>query len=211
MKMTRLVRYADDLVVLCRYNVHRTYGRLAAVLESLGLTLSTEKTRVVDATHEGFTFLGFTLRMVKSPRTGKLFPLIVPSKKALSRIKKEIKDATCRKNLARPNEVTVARLNMALRGWVNYFYYMHCTKAFAHLKNYTEERVRVYLSRKHRLRGRGYTKYPNAYLYENLWALQNTDYRSMGSGCESRWKKMIGKPYSGTLQCAEGTQTERTV
>jgi len=45
---------------------------------------------------------------------------------------------------------------------------MHCTKAFAHLKNYTEERVRVYLSRKHRLRGRGYTKYPNAYLYENL-------------------------------------------
>ena len=120
MKMTRLVRYADDLVVLCRYNAHRTYGRLAAVLESLGLTLSTEKTRVVDATHEGFTFLGFTLRMVKSPRTGKLFPLIVPSKKALSRIKKEIKDATCRKNLARPNEVTVARLNMALRGWVNY-------------------------------------------------------------------------------------------
>jgi group II intron reverse transcriptase/maturase len=168
MKMTRLVRYADDLVVLCRYNVHTTYGRLAAVLEGLGLTLSTEKTRIVDAAREGFTFLGFTLRMVKSPRTGKMFPLIVPSKKAIGRIKKEIKDATCRKNLALPNEATVARLNMALRGWVNYFHYMHCTKAFAHLKNYTEERVRVYLSRKHRLRGRGYTKYPNAYLYENL-------------------------------------------
>jgi predicted GTPase len=155
-------------VVLCRYNAHKTYGRLVAVLESLGLTLSTEKTRIVDATSEGFTFLGFTLRIVQSPRTGKMFPLIVPSKKALGRIKKEIKDATCRKNLALPNEVTVTRLNMALRGWVNYFYYMHCTKAFAHLKNYTEERVRVYLSRKHRLRGRGYTKYPNAYLYENL-------------------------------------------
>jgi RNA-directed DNA polymerase len=159
---------ATRLVVLCRYNAHKTYGRLVAVLESLGLTLSTEKTRIVDAAHEGFTFLGFTLRIVKSPRTGKMFPLIVPSKKAVGRIKKEIKDATCRKNLALPNEATVARLNMALRGWVNYFYYMHCTKAFAHLKNYTEERVRVYLSRKHRLRGRGYTKYPNAYLYENL-------------------------------------------
>jgi group II intron reverse transcriptase/maturase len=168
MKMTRLVRYADDLVVLCRYNVQKTYGRLAAVLESLGLTLSTEKTRIVDAVREDFTFLGFTLRMVKSPRTGRMFPLIVPSKKAISRIKKEIKDATCRKNLALPNEATVTRLNMALRGWVNYFHYMHCTKAFAHLKNYTEERVRIYLSRKHRLRGRGYTRYPNAYLYENL-------------------------------------------
>ena len=168
MKMTRLVRYADDLVVLCRYNVHKTYGRLAEVLESLGLALSAEKTRIIDARHEGFTFLGFTLKIAKSPRTGKPFPLIVPSKKAMGRIKKEIKEATCRRNLALPKEVAVARLNTALRGWVNYFYYRHCTKAFAHLKNYTEERVRTYLSRKHRLRGRGYSKYPNAYLYGNL-------------------------------------------
>jgi len=168
MKMTRIVRYADDLVVLCRYNVHKTYGRLAEGLRGLGLTLSAEKTRIIDATHEGFTFLGFTLKTVKSPRTGKMFPLIVPSKRAIGRIKKEVKEATCRRNLALPREVIIARLNTALRGWVNYFYYQHCTKAFAHLKNYTEERVRVYLSRKHRLRGRGYRKYPNAYLYENL-------------------------------------------
>ena len=73
-----------------------------------------------------------------------MFPLIVPSKKAMGRIKKEIKDATCRKNLALPNEVIIARLNMTLRGWVNYFYYVHCSKAFAHLKNYPEERVRTY-------------------------------------------------------------------
>jgi len=168
MKMTRLVRYADDLVVLCRYNVHKTYGRLTEVLESLGLTLSTEKTRIIDAACEGFTFLGFTLRIAKSPRTGKTFPLIVPSKRAIGRIRQEIKEATCRRNLALPKEVTVARLNEALRGWVNYFYYGHCSKPFAHLKNYTEERVRIYLSRKHRLRGRGYKKYPNAYLYESL-------------------------------------------
>ena len=168
MKMTRLVRYADDLVALCRYNVHKIYGRMAEVLESLGLTLSTEKTRIVDVTREAFTFLGFTVRIVKSPRTGKMFPLIVPSRKAIGRVKKEIKDATCRRNLALPKEVIIARLNMTLRGWANYFYYMHCTKAFAHLKNYTEERVRIYLSRKHRLRGRGYIKYPNAYLYGSL-------------------------------------------
>ena len=168
MKMTRLVRYADDLVVLCRYNVDKTYGRMADVLTNLGLALNTEKTRIIDATREGFTFLGFTLRIAKSPRTGKTFPLIVPSKKAIGRIKKEVKEATCRRNLALPKEAIVGRVNEALRGWVNYFHYMHCTKAFAHLKNYTEERVRIYLSRKHRLRGRGYRKYPNAYLYGKL-------------------------------------------
>jgi group II intron reverse transcriptase/maturase len=168
MKMARLVRYADDLVVLCRYNVRPLFDRMAAVLAHLGLTLNPDKTRILNAAEEGFTFLGFTTQIRKNPRTGKTFPLIVPSKKALGRIKKEIKDATCRKNLALPKEVIIARLNQALRGWANYFYYGNCSKTFAHLRNYTEERVRVYLSRKHRFKGRGYTKYPSAYLYEIL-------------------------------------------
>jgi RNA-directed DNA polymerase len=168
MKTTRLVRYADDLVVLCRYNVHKTFGSMTDVLLNLGLTLNHDKTRILDATHEGFTVLGFTTHVTRSPRTGKTFPLIVPSKGAVSHIKKEIKEATCRKNLALPKEVIIARLNEAVRGWANYFHYGNCSKAFAHLRNYVEERVRIYLSRKHRLRGRGYTKYPNVYLYQNL-------------------------------------------
>ena len=168
MKMARLVRYADDLVVLCRYNVRPIFDRMAAVLKSLGLTLNPDKTRILNAAEEGFTFLGFTTQIRKNPRTGKTFPLIEPSKKAVGRIKKEVKGATCRKNLALPKEVIIARLNQALRGWVNYFYYGNCSKTLAHLRNYVEERVRVYLSRKHRLKGRGYTKYPNTYLYKNL-------------------------------------------
>lgn len=168
MKMARLVRYADDLVVLCRYNVRPIFDRMTAVLANLGLALNPDKTRILNAAEEGFTFLGFTTQIRRNPRTGKTFPLIVPSRKALGRIKKEIKDATCRKNLALPKEVIVARLNQALRGWANYFYYGNCSTTFAHLRDYTEERVRVYLSRKHRFKGRGYAKYPNAYLYENL-------------------------------------------
>jgi RNA-directed DNA polymerase len=168
MKMARLVRYADDLVVLCRYNVRPIFDRLTDVLANLGLTLNPDKTRILNAAEEGFTFLGFTTQIRRNPRTGKTFPLIVPSRKAIGRIRQEIKDATCRKNLALPKEAIIARLNQALRGWVNYFYYGNCSKPLAHLKNYTEERVRIYLSRKHRLRGRGYRKYPNAYLYESL-------------------------------------------
>ena len=168
MKMARLVRYADDLVVLCRYNVHLIFDRMAAVLANLGLALNPDKTRILNATEEGFTFLGFTTQIRRNPRTGKTFPLIVPSKKAIGRIRKEIKAATCRKNLALPKEVIIARLNQALRGWANYFYYGNCSKTFTQMKNYLEERVRVYLRRKHRLKGRGYTKYRNAYLYQNL-------------------------------------------
>jgi group II intron reverse transcriptase/maturase len=168
MKMARLVRYADDLVVLCRYNVHRVFDRMADLLRNLGLTLNPDKTRILNAAEEGFTFLGFTTQIRRNPRTGKTFPLIVPSQKAMGRIKKEIKDVTCRKNLALPQEVIIARINQALRGWVNYFYYGNCSKTFTHLKHYTEGRVRTYLRRKHRLRCRGYTKYPNPYLYQIL-------------------------------------------
>jgi group II intron reverse transcriptase/maturase len=168
MKTARLVRYADDLVVLCRYNVHKTLGNMTDVLHNLGLTLNHDKTRILDATHARFTFLGFTIHVTKSPRTGKTFPLIVPSKNAVSHIKKEIKETTCRQNLALPKEVIITRLNEAVRGWANYFYYGNCSKAFAHLKNYLEERARMYLRRKHRLKSMGYKKYPNTYLYQKL-------------------------------------------
>ena len=67
-----------------------------------------------------------------------------------------------------PTEAIIMKLNETVRGWVNYFYYGNCSKVFAHMKNYLEERVRAYMRRKHRLISRGYTKYPNTYLYENL-------------------------------------------
>jgi RNA-directed DNA polymerase len=168
MRAVRLVRYADDLVVLCRYNVRKTFDRMTEVLKSLKLTFNPDKTRILNATEGGFTFLGFTTQIRMNPRSGKTFPLIVPSKKATSHIRKEIKDATSRKNLALPREVVMMKLNETVRGWTGYFYYGNCSKAFAQLKNYLEERVRVYLRRKHRIKGRGYTKYPNAYLYKNL-------------------------------------------
>src|SRR5271157_611449 len=136
MKMARLVRYADDLVVLGRYNVRPIFDRMAAALKSLGLTLNPDKTRILNAAEEGFTFLGFTTQIRKNPRPGQTFPLIEPSRKPVGRIKEEIKGATCRKNLALPKEVIITRLNQALRGWANYFYYGNCSKTFVHLKYY---------------------------------------------------------------------------
>jgi RNA-directed DNA polymerase len=168
MKSTRIVSYADDLVVLCRNNVHKRLGKMTDVLKALRLSLNPDKTRILDAREEAFTFLGFTIQVKRSPRSGKAFPFIVPSKKAISHIKKEIKETTTRENLALPREVVIKKLIESAKGWTGYFYYGNGSKAFVYLKNYLEERVRMYLRRKHRLRGRGYKKYPNSYLYENL-------------------------------------------
>jgi hypothetical protein len=54
---------------------------MADVLNNLGLTLNPDKTSIIDATHEGFTFLGFTIQITQNPRTGKTFPLIDPQRR----------------------------------------------------------------------------------------------------------------------------------
>ncbi len=82
----RLVRYADDSVILCRGNIGRILKGIKRVLDDLGLILNEEKTCVVDARQESFDFLGFTIGMKRSTRTGKAYPHIEPSKKAQQQI-----------------------------------------------------------------------------------------------------------------------------
>jgi len=119
----RLIRYADDFVVLCRGNTQRVLGGIKVVLRELELSLNGAKTRVVDARKEKFNFLGFTMGVVTNPKTSNKFPLIRPSKKALVEIKAEIKSLTCRQVLCLPTEVVIGKLNEVVRGWVGYFYY----------------------------------------------------------------------------------------
>jgi len=166
MKDARLVRYADDLVILCRDHVHKTFDKMTEVLTNLGLALNADKTRIVNAAEESFTFLGFTVRLANG-RSGKMFPLAVPSKKAMLRIKREIKKLTGRKNIV-PTQVVIINLNRLVRGWAEYFHYGNCTKAFSQIKSYLEERVRTYLRRKHQIKGKGYKVYPPSHLYQHL-------------------------------------------
>lgn len=165
----RLIRYADDFVVLCKGNTERILKGIKMVLGDLRLSLHEGKTEVVDARKESFNFLGFTIQVKENPATGKKFPLIIPSKKALKHIKTEIKNLTCRKNLALPKKVVVNKLNEVVRGWVNYFYYGNCSNDLLKLKGYLEERIRTYLRRKHKKsRAYGYKDYPQRYMYKIL-------------------------------------------
>jgi len=164
----RLIRYADDFVVLCENNTERVLRGIRAVLNSLELKLNEEKTKVAEVRQQDITFLGFSIGVKKSIRTGNEFPLIRPSKEALKHIKAEIKSLTDRTNLALPTEVVIRKLNEVVRGWVGYFRYGSCSRDMAKLKRYLEERVQTYLRHKHRKKGRGFMVYPYHYLYESL-------------------------------------------
>ena len=164
----RLIRYADDCVVPCQWNTERVLKGIRIVLGHLGLSLNEAKTRVVDARRESFNFLGFTIQVKKSIKTGKRFPLIRPSKEALAEIKAEIKALTCRKTLHLPKEVVIKKLNEVVRGWAGYFYYKNCSRDLSTIKRFLDERVRIYLKRKHAKKSRGYKAYPYQYLYETL-------------------------------------------
>ncbi len=164
----RLVRYADDSVVLCRGNAGRILKGIKRVLEDLGLTLNEEKTCVVDARQESFNFLGFTLGMRPSRRTGRTYPHVEPSKKARKQIRSEIERLTTEQYSAVPTEVVIRRVSEVARGWVGYFRYGNCTKALVTLKRYLVYRMRIYLRRKHHYRSFGYKAYPDRYYYDSL-------------------------------------------
>ena len=164
----RLVRYADDCVILCKGNTDRILRGVKMVLSSLGLTLNEEKTRVVDARQESFSFLGFTIGRKTGRRTGRKYFHIEPSKKALKHIRSEIKGLTTERYSSVPTEDAIRKVNEVARGWVGYFRYGNCTKALADLKRYLIYRMRIYLRRKHHYRSFGFKAYPDRFYYDSL-------------------------------------------
>ena len=105
-------------MILCRGNTDRILKGVKLVLSDLGLTLNEEKTRVVDARQESFNFLGFSIGMKRGQKTGKTYPHIEPSKKALKHIRSEIKRLTNEQYSAIPTEDVIRRVNEVARGWV---------------------------------------------------------------------------------------------
>ena len=161
----RLIRYADDFVVCCRAQAAQVQAVVADQLQALGLTLNGAKTRTLDARQQAFTFLGFTVRVVRSKRTGRLFPLIRPSAAARQRLRDRVKALTGRDHLALPTPTLITAVNRVVRGWAGYFHFQHCTRDFSALRWFIEERVRTYLRRKHRYRTRAYQAVPYTVLY----------------------------------------------
>ena len=164
----RLVRYADDIVLLCARDTQRPLSMLKYLLERLGLKLNETKTHVVDVWKESFDFLGFEIRMRRSPRSGKNYPHVQPGKRAVKRIKAKLIELTGRNLTPIPLPDIVQRLNQSLRGWSGYFCYRNSTKVFGNVRWRAEERLRTHLRKRHKVRIRrfGYTRFPRNVLYE---------------------------------------------
>lgn len=155
----RLVRYADDFVVVCstRQQAEDGQRRAAMVLAGLGLRLSPEKTRIVELTRgkQGFDFLGFHLHKVESWKwRGKWYLQRWPSTRAMNSIRARIRELTDRRYSGLPIDAAVDRLNPVLRGWGNYFRYGNSAKKFAQIDSYVHERLAILACNKHQLSGR---------------------------------------------------------
>ena len=152
-----IVRYADDLVVLCRSNAEAkaALGLLQATMARRRLTLHPTKTRIADAINEGFDFLGYHFQGGdRWPRT-----------KSQKKLREAIRAHTRRTN-GHSMEAIIAQINPILRGWFNYF--KHSRRAtFSPVDGWVRMRLRSILRKRSGRRGRGHgtdhRRWPNAY------------------------------------------------
>jgi RNA-directed DNA polymerase len=147
----RLVRYADDFVVLVagtRTDAEKLRHELAAVLSPMGLRLSEEKTGICHI-DEGFAFLGWRIqRQVKRGTKETRFVYTWPSKKALASIKARVREIT-RQGTNHPLAHILNQLTLAVRGWTNYFRHGVSAATFGYLRQFTWRRVICWLRRKY--------------------------------------------------------------
>jgi group II intron reverse transcriptase/maturase len=150
-----LVRYADDVVVMCdsREQAEAALARLTSLLADLGLEPKAAKTRIVHLAEgaEGFDFLGFHHRLVRgwTPRSAHLtFLARWPSRKAVQHARDRIREITGRKWLWMPAGDIVRELNLFLRGWAGFFRYGNSARVLGQIRNYALIRLASWLSKK---------------------------------------------------------------
>jgi RNA-directed DNA polymerase len=148
----RLVRYADDFVVMARYQGKDLVEYIETKLEGwMGLKLNRGKTRIVELREPGASldFLGYTFQYHKD-RYGrsKMYLNVTPSKKALKREREQLRRMTGKEMCFKPLPKMVAELNRHLLGWSNYFSFGYPRDAFREINSYVRYRLACHLRRR---------------------------------------------------------------
>jgi RNA-directed DNA polymerase len=152
----RLVRYADDFVILARSQGGRLRGFIEDKIEKwLGLEINREKTRVVNVKEESLDFLGYTFCYVNS----RLYPgtkvlSMRPSKKSVQRQKDALRELTGVRTRSVPVTDLIVTINRQLRGWSNYFDHGYWKDAFHEMNDYVQTRLLIHLRAKSQRRYR---------------------------------------------------------
>lgn len=139
----RMVRYADDVVILCktREKAERTLKRVEEILAGLKLRLNQKKTKIVNVNRESFGFLGFNFKR----GGGKVF--VTPRKEAVEKFKDTVRTVTWRRRPLKPKEM-MGELNSVIRGWGNYFKIGNVKKLFTKLDKWIRTKVRTFIEKK---------------------------------------------------------------
>lgn len=148
----RIIRYADDVVVLCRTKneAEAALNKIREVLETrLKLKLSTQKTRVVHKT-QGFEFLGYYFGRGYSDYK-------IPRRRAIEAFKDKVRRLTRRQQPKSMSRI-ISELNPTVRGWGNYFVKGNCKRIYRELDYWLRNRVTAFKLK--RQGGYGHRKYP---------------------------------------------------
>lgn len=153
----KLVRYADDFVILCKTVNQATNAlkTIRAMLKRLKLEVNEQKTKVTSAS-QGFDFLGHTF--LKRNDTTYIFP----SDKSVSVYKEKLRIVT-RRQQPKNVKMIIEVLNPIIRGWGNYFGHYHGKQRLLRLDEWTRMRLRSFITKKHALTHGVHTKYPNVF------------------------------------------------
>ncbi len=164
----KLIRYADDFVILSSKSVRPLVPVVREVLADMGLSLNLEKSRVVRA-EQGFDFLGFRFVRRYSKRYGKRKTYFFPSPKSVKRLKEKVRDR-CGNHVLHINVEEVVRdVNRVLLGWWAYYRCSNASRTFGDVQLYVNHRMRRYLRRRRKMPGLGrYRDYTREYLKKEL-------------------------------------------
>jgi RNA-directed DNA polymerase len=165
----KLVRYADDFVVLARYQGKQIADFIESKLEQwMGLEVNREKTRIVNLKEPGASvdFLGYTFRYDRDLYGhSRRYLNMIPSKKSLKRERAKLKELTSSRFGYKPLPKLIEGLNRNLQGWAAYFHVGYPRRAYDNLNYYVQRRLRLHLARRSQRR---YRQPEGMSLYEHL-------------------------------------------
>jgi RNA-directed DNA polymerase len=166
---------ATRLVICCRGTADEAMRVMRSMMSRLRLTVNETKTRLCRVPEESVNFLGYTIGLCHSPRTGRSYIGTTPSAKKIDSLKAEIHELTSRGWLWTTVEDRVAKLNRKLLGWSNYFCLGPVSPAYRALDRHARHRLRQWLRGKHKLQSRGTTRFPDARLHDEFGLMRLSD------------------------------------